>query len=326
MASLPLSLSKAIEKALKTQNLRELQQGRRTLTESYRTPKGRPPEGFMRTETERLAYLAARLPATYAVCRSVFHHFTEEDHQTITSLLDLGAGPGSILWAAREIFPRLEHITLVEQDESLGRLGASLWDEALKKKQIQSLYADLLKVMPFKAHDLVTLSYVLGELDPSSQALVLQEAWKATTHFLVLIEPGTPPGFDRLKEARRFLIDQGAFILAPCPHENPCPMAGMDWCHFSQRLERTLTHRQVKDVSQSYEDEKYSYLIAARKERPRPSSRLVRKPKKGSGHFILDLCTGTGLKRVILSKKTKKLYEKARHLKWGDGGPSLEDT
>src|SRR5262249_23081192 len=105
------------------------------------------------------------------------------------------------------------------------------------------------------AADLVIASFVIAEIaEPSS---VVTKLYAATTDVLVLIEPGTPQGFDRIRDARAQLLEQGAHILAPCTHANACPMGGSDWCHFTQRLPRSRDHMQAKGASVPYEDERY---------------------------------------------------------------------
>ena len=238
----------------------------------------------------------------------------------------MGSGPGTVLWAAHDLFPDLNQVTLIEQDQALSQEGAALFDEDIGQKNITFLSQSLQSAIPFKSHDLVCLSYVLGELSGQDHQALIQAAWQATNKFLILIEPGTPEGFGRIKEARRQLIEQGAFILAPCPHDLVCPMTQGDWCHFSARLGRSALHREIKESSLPYEDEKYSYIIASKKSRSRPLSRVIRRPKQGSGHFILDLCTQNGLERKIISKKMPTLYRAARQASWGDPGPENDDV
>src|SRR5262249_52479512 len=159
----------------------------------------------------------------------------------------------------------------------------------------------------FATHDLVVLSYVLGELPESSRAALLKRALEAAREFLVVIEPGTVKGFGIINTIRSELISAGAGILAPCPHREACPLAvSGDWCHFAQRVERSGMHRQVKSGSLAYEDEKFSYIIASKAPcSPTGGGRIVRHPLKHSGHVQLTLCTSRGCEHVTVTRSQK---------------------
>jgi ribosomal protein RSM22 (predicted rRNA methylase) len=92
-----------------------------------------------------------------------------------------------------------------------------------------------------------------------------------------------------------------------------------DWCHFSQRVERTSQHRQLKGGALGYEDEKFSYVIA-RKDSVKPAgARIVRHPGKHSGHVQLTLCTPEGrIENQTITRSSKAAYKLARKAEWGD--------
>ncbi|HEX3155503.1 MAG TPA: small ribosomal subunit Rsm22 family protein, partial [Candidatus Angelobacter sp.] len=92
-----------------------------------------------------------------------------------------------------------------------------------------------------------------------------------------------------------------------------------DWCHFSQRVERTSQHRQLKGGALGYEDEKFSYLVAAKISAPSTASRIVRHPGKHSGHIQLVLCTPGGkIEQNTITRSRKEAYKRARKAEWGD--------
>jgi ribosomal protein RSM22 (predicted rRNA methylase) len=171
-----------------------------------------------------------------------------------------------------------------------------------------------------ESHDLVVISYTLGELPQAAAEAVLNKAWKCAGKFLVLIEPGTRRGFAAIDAARSSLIANQAAILAPCPHHFACPMAAArDWCHFSQRVERTWQHRQLKGGALGYEDEKFSYLVAAKNHSPSSEARIVRHPGKHSGHVQLVLCTPEGkIENRTITRSSKEAYKRARKAEWGE--------
>jgi len=95
------------------------------------------------------------------------------------------------------------------------------------------------------AADLVTVSYVLGELTDAQQRDLVARA-AAAAGLLMIVEPGTPAGYARVIAARDQLVGLGHTVVAPCPHQEPCPLASGDWCHFGVRVNRTALHRRIK--------------------------------------------------------------------------------
>lgn len=156
--------------------------------------------------------------------------------------------------------------------------------------------ADINDPSPFSIHaGLVIAAYVLNEMHEADRPAALSRLWAATEDALVLIEPGTPEGFRQIKAARDYLLDRGASLLAPCPHEKSCPLPPDDWCHFSCRVARQPLHRQLKGGDAPYEDEKFCYLAFGRAKGARVSSRILRHPQIESGKITLQLCTPSGL-------------------------------
>src|ERR1051325_7786999 len=120
-AELQDSIQREIDKA----DRRRLAQAVADLSEQYKAADFSTPA--IATEAHRAAYLAVRLPATYAAISRVFAEIKLRAPQTeISSLLDLGAGPGTALFAAAEQFPHLQHATLVESDAGWTALGKRL--------------------------------------------------------------------------------------------------------------------------------------------------------------------------------------------------------
>ena len=284
-------------------------------TKTYRAVGGQIKPGFA-SQKEAVAYIMSRFPATFAVLETILSTLALEE---IQSVLDLGAGPGTGALAAALRWPLCQHFQLVEGDAYMSKLSQQILKNVPEiMNQSFSYIPENLLHYPFKdTRDLVILSYVLSELSSENQCLVVKKAWEKATKGMIIVVPGTPTCYHQLMILRNLLIEMGAFIAAPCPHHEACPLPEGDWCHFSTRLTRSLAHRVIKDVSLPYEDEKYSYLIALRETIPRPIARVIRKPMKRTGHIRLDLCTPLGHQRQIVSKRDKALYKAATHVEWG---------
>ena len=314
-----MRLRDAIAAQLAAQPTAQVTRAAAELSDAYR--KGTFSSAPLKSAAHRLAYLQVRMPATYAACSNVFSKIREQmPGFTPTSLLDLGAGPGTAAWAALDHFPSVDRMTLVERDLELLRLGQSLAENTPLANATWKP-ADLRTYAP-EPHDVIVLSYTLGELNESDARRLVAAAWKAA-QLLILIEPGTPKAFTRMAELRTQLIAAGASLAAPCPHENKCPLyVRRDWCHFAERLERTAAHRRIKGGSLGYEDEKFSYLAATRLPIASRDGRIVRHPQIHSGYVQLQVCATHELNQQTITKSRKDLYRSARKARWGDRWPS----
>lgn len=318
---LPPSLQAAIEHETGSVDMRQLSAAREELTRRYRNPSGLP---CMTTEAQRQAYVFSRLPATYAALDASMRAVKGISDWRPASLLDLGAGPGTALWAACENFPTIGKATLIEKDPALSAIGKRLAEQSdhLPIRSASWQAGDLEQIKELPPHDFVVLSYCIGELKPEAVLPLIELSWKAAGKLLLIVEPGTPAGFERIRWVRKSLIERGAHLAAPCPHALACPMAGGDWCHFAARVERTVLHRKLKGGSLGYEDEKFSYIAVSKEPVELPSSRLLSDPSRHSGHVALKLCTKeAGLQHPIISKKQGDLYKQARKADWGDAFP-----
>lgn len=62
----------------------------------------------------------------------------------------------------------------------------------------------------------------------------------------------------------------GAHVVAPCPHDGPCPLAAPGskaWCHFGTRFQRPANMQASKALKGTHvnpadhQDERYSYVV-----------------------------------------------------------------
>ncbi len=319
------------------------------LMASYR---GRTPTHVpvLRDRADAVAYAAYRMPATFAAVADAFGRLAARrpgwapaDH------VDVGAGTGAAAWAAADAWsaPDGRRTLLLDWARpaiELGReLAARSAEPALRAAEWRRQAVDAACELP--AADLVSACYVLGELDEAARTAVTEAAVRAVRPggAVVLIEPGSPEGYLRIRAARDRLTAAGLRVLAPCPHGGPCPIeVGADWCHFASRVGRSSLHRRVKRGSLPYEDEKFSYVAAVRpepagesgefEESGEPESgepesgpvpaRVVRRPLPRKGQVLLDLCTAAGeLRRETVSRRQGATYRAARDAGWGDAWP-----
>ncbi|WP_432825210.1 small ribosomal subunit Rsm22 family protein [Dactylosporangium sp. CA-092794] len=283
----------------------------RRLIEVYRggLPAGEP---LLRNMVDATAYAAYRMPATHAAVAAALARLpglAPDSH------VDLGGGTGAAAWAVRDAYGPITTTVLDQVPEAL-KLGARIaGNEGIAWQQWRL-------GEPVPGADLVTAAYVLTELDEPQQEELVAQASAAATSAVVLIEPGTPPGYRRILNARDRLMAAGWQIAAPCPHQLGCGLQGRDWCHFAARVNRSALHRRLKDASLGYEDEKYTFVAATRGPAPTAPGRVVRHPAFRKGLVTLQVCRpDTAVGPVLVPKREGPLYKAARDAEWGDQWP-----
>ncbi len=302
------------------------------LSEAYRAGAAPAnPAGHLHDARSAAAYAASRMPATFAAAgRALSETARSMPGFSPRTLLDVGAGTGATAWAAAAVWPGLEAATLLERDSSAMVLGRRLAGHAASRSLVAAEWTNgELETADLLPADVVTAAYVLGELDERARPAALARLWAATLGVLVLVEPGSRAGFERIRAARAALIEIGGRVAAPCPNDAACPIVGAAWCHFLVRLDRSPLQRRAKGAERSWEDEPFSYVAVTRPRRgglpaaPDPAPRIVLgRPRRRAGVIELRICAGGRIETRTLSRRDGPAWKAARRLGWGDRVPA----
>ena len=316
---LPAALRQAVDAELQGVFLADLQRASAVLSRRYRA-ETRDGKWHLSDELAAQAYLAARLPATFAAVTSALQQtadriagFAPRSH------LDIGAGPGTALWAASGVWPEIDQALLLEGSQAIRAVGEKLSAHA-PVADVQWRSADVTGgLKDAQAAELVTLAYVLDELSEPARQKLIAQLWALTEGVFVIVEPGTPAGWQRILDARVQLQALGAYIAAPCTHHQACAVQAPDWCHFSRRVARSKIHRLTKEADVPWEDEKFSYLAVSRQPVPLTGQRVLLQPKTGGGKVLAKLCGADGrVAEQLITKRDKTLFAELRRADWGD--------
>lgn len=314
----PASLKNSIEAHAARYPMAQLKSAAAALSLRYREQTGAG-KSLLTEDLEAAAYALTRMPATFAATSFALQEALCAAEQTPRTLLDVGAGTGAACWAAGERLP-LSEVTCLEREGAMRRLGRELMGEgAPALRDANWLAQDLNAAEALPRAELVIASYALGEMTEQARSRALQKLWDAAEKMLLLVEPGTPAAYGQLLAARQMLLEQGAHLCAPCPHEQPCRLEDGDWCHFACRVPRSRLHKLLKGGDAPFEDEKFSYLAFVRQ--PPVAHRVfrvLRHPQIAKGQVHLELCGPEGGRSLLVKKKEGARYKAARKAGWGE--------
>lgn len=312
MSNLAPALLRAIEREATSVPFRVLQTRVIEMMTAYRS--GDPSAAPRLDETGAKAYAAYRMPATVAALVRVFSEISVTTGLEPTSLVDLGGGTGAGIWAAHTVWPSLAWATVVDRSPEAVDVGKRLTAEL----DIAVTWITEPASGDLPAADVAVAAYLMSELTAAEVDDVV-DAMTATAETAVVVEPGTPVGYERILTVRDRMLDAGMALAAPCPHHRECPLAGRDWCHFAARFNRPPWLRRLKDAELGHEDEKYSYVVGTRLDVTATGDCVIRHPQKRDRMVTLELCRSDGAaETVTISRRHGDVYKQARDVRWGD--------
>jgi ribosomal protein RSM22 (predicted rRNA methylase) len=322
MLSLPENLQAAIRESLKTLPASQWMSEAQALSRRYRGERKASSPALAHGEEQTLAYLAQILPATFAQLSGAMSAArAQAPNWEPGSLLDIGSGPGTALWAAIAQWPSLTHITAWERESTFIKIGQRLAQasEQLMKSSVTWGRIDVSRQLSHTSekYDLIVIGHVLNELKSDVRKKIVSWAWEHCAGVVLLVEPGTSAAFPALKSAREQLLTLGARTLAPCPHDLPCPLVD-DWCHFPQRLQRPQFQRRAKAALSQWEDCKFAYAAMARFAPANvPRARIIREPQVTKIFAEVRLCTAGGIVPHRDGKNDREAFKRTKKLQWG---------
>ncbi len=314
---MPAELKTITEKAAGNYQLHALRSVSKAMTRNYKENRGTE-SWLSEAAVFGAVYSVVRMPATFGAVYSALYHTMEcfpMDGEY--SLLDVGAGTGAGSIAV-SMLSNLSSVICIERESEMRRFGEIYTGSCfgLKGKTVWK-NGDIRSGINDSA-DIVLSSYVLNEMTESGRLSAVRDMWKRTKKLLLIVEPGTPQAFSQLMQIRDALLEEGAYIAAPCVHEKKCPLSDDDWCHFTVRVQRSKLHRLIKEADVPYEDEKFSYMAFVKEPLEHMGGRVLRHPQTEKGRISLTLCTDSGKTDTTVTKKDKNIYKSARKMESGD--------
>ena len=312
---IPEELKNAIEELLLKNKNNEIIQNAQIISNKYRKNDGKG-KRLLTEQNEAISYAVSRMPATYAAVHSAVCQTLENYSEDLQTLFDIGAGTGAATWAINDIID-ISNIRCFEREQNMMNIGKQLMNNTELSK-VQWEQFDILQDDIKERSDIVVTSYMINELPEKEKEIVIRKLWNATNKLLIIIEPGTPAGFDNILKIRKELLKKGGYIVSPCCNQGECKISKGDWCAFYARVFRSSIHKQAKKGELGYEDEKFSYIAFSKRPVKIDGDRILRHPQIYKGYVNVKLCTKDGIQEKKYSKKDGDIYKRVRKLGAGE--------
>ena len=320
-------IEEIVNKDFDIRNLKDISE---RISDKYMNEE-RSAKTLLSSKEDVVAYSLFRMPATYAAISKVFEYMNEiyDFKNELFSMVDIGSGTGSSQWASLDYFD-INDFYLLERDKNMIDLSKELFSinvENDRFKNINFYQKDFLNLNDeeYKSlnKDLCITSYMINEFTSDKKEDIINSLINLTGKVLVVIEPGTPEGFNNIKIVKKLAVEKGLKTIAPCVfYDGECNLPKDEWCKV--RVERSKIQKYIKSGSLGYEDEKFSYIVLVKEElynkiKRNNKLRILRHPNISSGLVRLKVCDDTGkIFEDIITKKDKDLFKEIKKKRMGD--------
>lgn len=278
--------------------------------------------------TDCIAYLALRFPATYAQIVSALSHIQERfPTWQPKSVLELGCGPGTGIWAAKSVWPSVKTATGVDQEQLFLTLAEEIQYDAKMQMDITWVKSSILTWLAAEdaaTYDLIIVANVFNELTDEDRERLMQKIPLRSSGIVMLLESGTTVGTTHISNAAR-AIAATAHLIAPYIN-NTFVESGERWIHFSQRFQRPEFQRRVRQsmresslMASDWEDAKYCYVAWGNIPKQKPIwGQCIGSVEKQKGFLTVPVLTGEGIISARVLKRNKADYNQAKNIRWGE--------
>jgi ribosomal protein RSM22 (predicted rRNA methylase) len=326
-ANLPSDITDAISGILSQPENNNWMTSAQNLHAHYMQPEKDAGNYFIRDQSDVLAYLGLRVPSTYAQIYSALLQIRELlPAWKPKSLLDLGSGPGTGLWAAKTVWPSIATATSIDREEHFQSIGKEIIENTAFSVDVSWQNQNLMRSLENRissTYDLVIIANVLNELTAPKRERLLKQAYAHCKGIMIIIEPGTPSGFQIIQTTAKDFSGNNS-LIAPYV-ANSFVQSDEYWIHFSQKFIRPEFQRRLRQqmrnsplMASDWEEAKYSY-VAVGKISPKEEfwGRCIGSVTKQKGFLEVPILTQNEILHARIMKRHKKEYAFAKDLGWG---------
>ena len=295
--------------------------GAAELSDAFTSGRRELPKNYFNRKEARSAYLLYFTLTNFAKILKCLHECARVSafNSSDLDILDVGCGPGTAALACSSFFAnRPLSITGVDQNREILKDASALFSmiggphHSFLTINEEIRPASIGQRLKGKRFDIIIAANVLNEVGGVKEQLRLCQTmlddYLKDNGVVIVVDPALQKTTRALMEVRDLLNAQ---ILAPCLHQDPCPMRAQnrrDWCHFYLEWKCPEIIRKVDRLLEIRHDYlKMAYLIL-KKSTP-PSSplqkgskidlwRVVSSPLRSKGKCEFVLCGDGRLKRI----------------------------